>query len=84
MNEELTEYFKHVRDSLNSAMAHYKICFTLRGEGKAIENYLNDMDDYRYADYFLAANSGNYKLMFIETACLFDSGDRTQCVRTQI
>jgi AbiU2 len=81
MNEDLTECFKHVRDSLNSAMAHYQIWFTLRGEGKAIKNYLNDMSDYRYVDFFHAANSGNYKLMFIETACLFDSDDRTQSIR---
>ncbi len=81
MDDELTECFKHVRDSLNSAMAHYQIWFTLRGKGKAIEIYLNDMNDYRYVDFFHAANSGNYKLMFIETACLFDSDNRTHSIR---
>jgi hypothetical protein len=81
MDEELTECFKHVRDSLNSAIAHYQVWFTLRGEGKALENYLNDMNDYRYVDFFHAANSGNYKLLFIEAACLFDSDDRTQSIR---
>ena len=82
MDKELTECFKHVRDSLNSAMAHYQIWFTLRGVGKAIESHLDDMNDLRYVDFFHAANSGNYKLMFIETACLFDSDDRTQSIKS--
>ncbi len=30
----------------------------------------------------MAANSGNYKLMFIEAACLFDSDDRTESIRS--
>ncbi|MBL3589955.1 MAG: hypothetical protein JMN24_09210 [gamma proteobacterium endosymbiont of Lamellibrachia anaximandri] len=81
MNEELTECFKHVRNSQNSALAHYQIWFTLRGKGKAIDKYLDDMNDCRYVDFFHAANSGNYKLMFIETACLFDSDDRTHNIR---
>ena len=81
MNEELTKCFTHVRDSQNSALAHYQIWFTLRGKGKAIDKYLDDMNDCRYVDFFHAANSGNYKLMFIETACLFDSDDRTHNIR---
>lgn len=81
MNEELAECFQHVRDSQNSALAHYQIWFTLRGKGKAIEEYLDDMNDYRYVDFFHAANSGNYKLMFIETSCLFDSDGRTHNIR---
>ena len=81
MNEELAECFKHVCDSQNSALAHYQIWFTLRGNGKAIDKYLDDMNDYRYVDFFRAANSGNYKLMFIETACLFDSDDKTHNIR---
>lgn len=80
MDKELTECFKHVRNCLNSAMAHYQIWFSLRGDGKAIETHLNDMNDSRYVDFFHAANSGNYKLMFIEVACLFDSDDRTQSI----
>jgi hypothetical protein len=82
MNKELAECFKHVRDSQNSALAHYQIWFTLQGKGKAIDTYLDDMNDYRYVDFFDAANSGNYKLMFIETACLFDSDDRTHNIRS--
>jgi hypothetical protein len=52
-----------VKDSVNAAMAHYQIWFTLCGKGKAIEQYLNDMNDYSYVDFFHAANVGNYKLM---------------------
>ena len=82
MDKNLTKCFYNVRDSLNSAMAHYQIWFTLRGGGKAIEHYLDDMNDYRYVDFFLAANNGHYKLMFIETACLFDSDDRAHSIRS--
>jgi hypothetical protein len=82
MKEELVECFQHVRNSQNSALAHYQIWFTLRGKGKAIDEYLDDMNDYRYVDFFHAANSGNYKLMFIETSCLFDSDDRTHNIRS--
>lgn len=81
MNNDLAQCFKDVIDSQNSALAYYQIWFTLRGEGKAIDKYLSDMNDYRYVDFFHAAGSGNYKLMFIETACLFDSDERTHNIR---
>ena len=81
MDNALIECFKHVVNSLNSAMAHYQIWFTLRGDGKAIKTHLDDMNDFRYVDFFQAANSGNYKLMFIEAACLFDSDNRTQSIK---
>ena len=82
MNEERVECFKHVQNSQNSALAHYQIWFTLRGKDKAIEEYIDGMNDYRYVDFFHAANSGNYKLMFIETSCLFGSDDRTHNIRS--
>ena len=81
MNEELVECFNGVRDSQNSALAHYQIWFTLRGKGKAIDEYIDEMNDVRYVDFFRAVTSSNYKLMFIETACLFDSDDRTHNIR---
>lgn len=81
MTEELKECFNSVRDSSVAAIAHYQIWYTLRSEEKAIKYHFDDMDDYRYADFFLAVNSGNYKLMFIETACLFDSDERTHNIR---
>ena len=82
MTDELRKCFESVRDSSVAAMAHYQIWFTLRGSEKAIKTHLKDMNDYRYVDFFLAANSGNYKLMFIETACLFDSDERTNNIRS--
>jgi len=82
MNNEIHECFTHVKDSQNAALAHYQIWFTLRGNGKAIDTHLNDMNDYRYVDFFHAANSGNYKLMFIEIAALFDSDTNTNNIRT--
>lgn len=39
------------------------------------------LNDYRYVDFFHAANIAHYKLMFIETACIFDTDDRTDRFR---
>jgi hypothetical protein len=80
MSEELKNHFCLIGDSLNAALAHYQIWATLRGQ-KAIDEYYDDMDDYRHVDFFLAINSGNYKLMFLETANLFDSDERTASFR---
>ena len=81
MNQEFQECFDNVKDSVNAALGHYQIWFTLRGNGKAIEEYLNDMNDFRYVDFFHAANIAHYKLMFIETGCIFDTDDRTDRFR---
>ncbi len=77
VNPEILRCFKNVKDSANAALAHYQIWFTLRGNGKALKNHYEDMNDYRYSDFFSAANIGNYKLMFIESACLFDRDAKT-------
>lgn len=82
MNSQLRDCFNNVRDSQVAALAHYQIWFTLRGAGKAIDTHLDDMNDHRYVDFFHASNSGNYKLMFIETAALFDSDTNTNNIRT--
>ncbi len=81
MSQELRDAFEAVKDSVNASMSHYQIWFTLRGKGKAIEEYLNNMNDHRFADFFFAANIGHYKLMFIEIACLFDSESRSHGIR---
>jgi len=82
MTVQLRECFNLVRDSSVAAMAHYQIWFALRGEEKAVKTHFDDMNDTRYVDFFLASNSGNYKLMFIETACLFDSDEKTHNIRS--
>lgn len=82
MDKELEECFRDVRNSANAAMAYYQIWFTLRGEGKAIDTYLDVMNDTSYFDFFHAANIGNYKLMFIEAGCLFDSDPRSKSIKT--
>lgn len=48
---------------------------------KSIKSHYDDMNDSRYVDFFHAANSGNYKLMFIEAASLFDSDKRAASIR---
>ena len=80
-NQDLIDCFEDVKDSANAALGHYQIWFTLRGNGKAIDTYLDDMNDSRYVDFFHAANIGHYKLMFIEAGCIFDTDDRTNRLR---
>jgi hypothetical protein len=79
--ENLKALLKRVSDSANAAQAHYQIWFALRGEGKALPSYYDVMNDYRYVDFFHAINSGNYKLMYIELGCLFDSDSRSASIR---
>lgn len=79
---ELRDCFDKVVSSYTGAIAAYQIWFTLRGKDKAIETYLDDMNDRNYVDFFHATNSGNYKLIFIETASLFDPDDRAASIRT--
>jgi len=81
MNQELNECFDNVKDSVNAALGHYQIWFTLRGKGKAIDEYYDDMNDYRYVDFFRASNAAHYKLMFIDAGCIFDTDDRTDRFR---
>ncbi|OGR24302.1 MAG: hypothetical protein A2277_01925 [Desulfobacterales bacterium RIFOXYA12_FULL_46_15] len=81
MDQKFQECFDNVKDSVNAALGHYQIWFTLQGKGKAIDEYLDDMNDRRYVDFFRAANIAHYKLMFIETGCIFDTDDRTDRFR---
>ena len=79
--KEVENLLARIIDSANAAQAHYQIWFTLRGHGKALPDYYNDMNDYRYVDFFNASNSGNYKLMFLELGCMFDPDSRTASFR---
>jgi len=77
----IRKLLKRIADSVNAAQAHYQIWFTLRGQGKALPEYYDDMDDFRYVDFFHASNAGHYKLMYIELGCLFDSDTRAASMR---
>ena len=79
--DEIKKLLKRIADSVNAAQAHYQIWFTLRGQGEALPEYYDDMDDYRYVDFFHASNAGHYKLMFIELGCLFDTDTRAASMR---
>ena len=78
---ELEHLFRRISDSIEAGTAFYQIWFTLRGEGKALPEYFNDMNDHRYVDFFHAINSGTYRLMFIELGCLFDTDSRAASIR---
>jgi len=62
-------------------MGHYQIWFALRGEGKAWEKHLDDMNDHRVVDFFRGTIIAHYRMMFIEIACSFDSGSTTHGMR---
>lgn len=79
--DEIQYLLRRMADSANAAQAHYQIWFTLRGVGKALPEYLDDMNDCRYVDFFHASNAGHYKLMFIELGCLFDTDSRSASFR---
>ncbi|WP_416395649.1 hypothetical protein [Allohahella sp. A8] len=81
MDRQLLDAFEAVRDSVNASRGHYQIWYALRARGKAIDQYFDEMNDYRFRDFFLAANIGHFKLMFVEIACLFDSGGGSHSVR---
>ena len=72
---------RRVADSANAAQAHYQIWFTLRGAGQALPEYYQEMNNGSYVDFFHAANSGNYKLMYIELGCLFDTDPKSTSIR---
>jgi len=78
-SSDLQECFSEVRNSVNAAMGHYQIWFTLKS--KAIEEHYNDMNDYRYVDFFFAANLAHYNSMFIEIGCIFDTDTQTNRIR---
>lgn len=77
----LENLVRRITDSANAAQAHYQIWFTLRGKGKALPRFYDDVNDSRYVDFFHATNAGHYKLMFIELGCLFDPDDRAASIR---
>lgn len=79
--EEISALLRRLADTANAAQAHYQIWFTLRGHGKALPAYYQDMNDFRYVDFFHASNAGHYKLMFLELGCLFDSDSRAASFR---
>jgi len=81
LSEELAHAFKAVRNSVVASLGHYQIWFTLRGEGKAWESHLDDMNDHRVVDFFRATIIAHYRMMFIEIACLFDSGETSHGIR---
>ncbi len=78
---DLEHLLRRISDSIESGTAFYQIWFTLRGKGKALPEYYDDMDDYRYVDFFHAINAGTYRLMFIELGCLFDTDSRAASIR---
>lgn len=79
--DDLEELLWRIGHTVMVAYAHYETWFTLRGKGKALPKYYEDMNDHRYVDFFYAVNSGNYKLIFIELGCLFDTDDRSASIR---
>ena len=76
ISNETRNFVHQLAEGVNSAQAGYEIWFTLVGKDKASKEYSKEMEDYLYRDFFEAIVSGQYRLMFIEIACLFDSDNR--------
>ena len=79
--DDLEHLLRRISDSIEAGTAFYQTWFTLRGEGKALPKYSNEMNDSGYIDFFHAINAGTYKLMFIELGCLFDPDSRSSSIR---
>jgi hypothetical protein len=61
-------------DEGTAARAHFQIWWALRN--LALPKYLPTMNDHNYVDFFHAANSGNYKLLFLALSKIFDRDSR--------
>lgn len=56
------------------ARAHFQIWWTLRN--LALPDYHSVMSQFRYVDFFHAANSGHYVLFWLALSKIFDRDDR--------
>lgn len=61
-------------DEGTAARAHFQVWWALRN--LALPKYLSTMNDRNHVDFFHAANSGNYKLLFLALSKIFDRDSR--------
>ena len=80
-SDKFKSSFDALKDSVNGANGHYQVWFTLRGKGKALDKYYHDMNESAYVDFFKAINIANYKMMFVEIGCIFDTNDKSHRFR---
>ena len=72
---ESRELLSILRDEAGAARAHFHTWWALRN--MAIPEYFDTMNNYEFVDFFHVSNSGNYKLIFISLAKIFDRDSRT-------
>lgn len=77
----MKELISRVSESATAAHAHFQVWSALRGDGKALPKYFDDLNDHRYVDFFYVSGSAHYKLIFIELGCLFDSDPKSASFR---
>lgn len=70
----LMDVFWRVFEESGTARAHFHTWWALRN--LALPDFYNTMNDKKYVDFFQAANSGNFKLIFISLAKIFDRDTR--------
>ena len=80
-SDEFKSSFDALKDSVNGANGHYQVWFTLRGKGKALDKHYPDMNESAYVDFFKAINIANYKMMFVEIGCIFDTDKKSHRFR---
>ena len=66
---------------MNSAQGAYEVWYTLTGKDKGWEQYSAELQG-KYSDFFRLVCNAQFKVMFIDIACLFDCDSRTPSFHT--
>ena len=70
------ELIQRLAEAMNSAQASYEVWYTLAGKDKGYEQYSAVLRDSQFRDFFESVLNANFKVMFIDISCLFDSDKR--------
>ena len=76
---ELTNVISSIIEECKAANAHFQVWWALRSV--ALPDYYDTMNEYRYVDFFHAANAGHYKQFNIALSKIFDRDERAAGIR---
>jgi hypothetical protein len=79
VTSEVSIALSRIREEASAATVYFHTWWALTSLSKP--TYLSTMNNYEFVDFFHAANSGFFKLIFVSIAKLFDADDRTLGVR---
>lgn len=69
-------------DATNAARASFQIWKALRSSDEKSRRLRIQLNDPKFVEFFHAAISAHYKIVFLEIGCLFDSDHRSASVRS--